>query len=121
MKLALPIVKGRSGPRDFAESKRSRDAARNWAKGEAARQQEKFETLARKKPDIAALPAFESKADTAEMLKQIDARTAHLEKVESDVREWEGKKQATEAELTRAQIATQLLTSRAEGAETLHR
>ncbi len=32
------------------------DAARNWAKGEAARQQEKFETLARKKPNIEALP-----------------------------------------------------------------
>ena len=39
------------------------DAAREWAKQEAARQQEKFETLARKKPDIAALPVFESDAD----------------------------------------------------------
>src|SRR6202030_2860599 len=41
------------------------DAARAWAKHEAARQQEKFETLARKKPDIAALPVFETKADTS--------------------------------------------------------
>ena len=39
------------------------DAARAWAKEEAARQQEKFETLARKKPDIAALPVFENDAD----------------------------------------------------------
>src|SRR5206468_1710215 len=76
------------------------DAARAWAKEEAARQQEKFEALARKKPDIPALPAFETKADTAEMLKQIDARTAHLEKVDADVREWEKKTaKAAEAEL----------------------
>jgi alanyl-tRNA synthetase len=90
------------------------DAARAWAKEEAARQQEKFEALARKKPDIAALPAFESKADTAEMLKQIDARTAHLEKVDADVREWEKKTtKAAEAELRSraAQIANQLVAS----------
>src|SRR5207245_7353777 len=48
------------------------DAARVWAEEEAARQQEKFEALARKKPDIAELPVFESNADTAEMLKQLD-------------------------------------------------
>ncbi|HEV2046235.1 MAG TPA: alanine--tRNA ligase-related protein, partial [Chthoniobacterales bacterium] len=64
------------------------DAARDWAQQEAAKQQEKFDGLARKKSDIAALPAFESKAETAEMLKQIDARAAHLEKVDVDVREW---------------------------------
>jgi len=67
------------------------DAARAWARQEAARQQEKFETLARKKPDIAALPAFDYDAATAEMLQQIDARAAHLEKVDADVREWEKK------------------------------
>src|SRR5438552_12210777 len=67
------------------------DAARAWAKEEAARQQEKFETLARKKPDIAAVPAFDDDAATAEMLQQIDARAAHLEKVDADVREWEKK------------------------------
>jgi alanyl-tRNA synthetase len=92
------------------------DAARAWAKEEAARQQEKFEALARKKPDIPALPAFESKADTAEMLKQIDARAAHLEKVDADVREWEKKTtKAAEAELRSgaAQIANQLAASHA--------
>src|SRR5205814_254987 len=58
------------------------DAARTWAEQEAGRQQEKFEILARKKPDIASLPAFDSKADTSEMLKQIDPRAAYLEKVD---------------------------------------
>src|SRR5205807_7754561 len=32
------------------------DAARNWTEKEAARQQEKFEILGRKKPDVAGLP-----------------------------------------------------------------
>jgi alanyl-tRNA synthetase len=67
------------------------DAARKWAEQEAARQKEKFATLARKKPDIAELPVFESNADTREMLKQLDARAAHLEKLDADVREWEKK------------------------------
>src|SRR3989475_223455 len=92
------------------------DAARAGANQEAVRQQEKVETLARKKPDIAALPAFESKADTAEMLKQIDARAAHLEKVDADVREWEKKTtKAAEAELRSraAQIASELAHSHA--------
>ena len=90
------------------------DAARAWAKGEAARQQEKFEALARKKPEIPALPAFGIEADTAEMLKQIDARAAHLEKVDAEVREWE-KKHAKEAEADlrsrAAQIANELASS----------
>src|SRR5262249_21814357 len=47
------------------------DAARTWAKQEAARQHEKFETLARKKPDVALLAAFEHDAATAELLRQI--------------------------------------------------
>ena len=92
------------------------DAARAWAKQEAARQQEKFETLARKKPDIAALPAFQDDAVTAEMLKQIDARAAHLEKVDADVREWEKKTaKSAEAELKSraAQIASELARSHA--------
>src|SRR5205809_7574215 len=51
------------------------DAARAWAKEGAARQQEKVETLKRKKPDIPALPVFEIEAATTEMLQQIDARS----------------------------------------------
>src|SRR5216117_2243800 len=92
------------------------DAARSWAKDEATRQQEKFEALARKKPDIPRLPAFEKDATTTEMLKQIDARSAHLEKVAADVRDWEKKTaKAGEAELRRraAQIANQLVVSHA--------
>ncbi len=87
------------------------DAARAWAKQEAARQQEKFETLARKKPDIAALPALEDRAATADMLQQIEARTAHLEKLDAEVREWEKKTaKSAEAELKSraAQIASEL-------------
>src|SRR5213078_3663583 len=76
------------------------DAARDWAQQEAEKQQERFETLARKKSDIAALPVFSDKGDTTEMLKQIDARAAHLEKVDVDVREWEKKNaKASDAEL----------------------
>jgi alanyl-tRNA synthetase len=87
------------------------DAARTWAKQEAVRQQEKFETLARRKPDIAPVPPFKDDAATADMLKQIDARAAHLEKVDADVREWEKKTaKSAEAELKSkaAQIASEL-------------
>jgi alanyl-tRNA synthetase len=92
------------------------DAARTWAKQEAARHQEKFETLGRKKPDIAPVPGFQDDAATAEMLQQIDARTAHLEKVDADVREWEKKTaKSAEAELKSkaAQIASELARSQA--------
>jgi alanyl-tRNA synthetase len=92
------------------------DAARKWAEQEAARQKEKFATLARKKSDVAELPAFESNADTAEMLKQLDARAAYLEKLESEFREWEKKSfKAAEADLKSraARIASELATSHA--------
>jgi alanyl-tRNA synthetase len=65
------------------------DAARDWAKQEAARQQERFEALRRKKAGIAALPVFEESAETSAMLEQIDARSAQLEKLEAEVHEWE--------------------------------
>jgi alanyl-tRNA synthetase len=92
------------------------DAARAWAKEEAARQQEKFETLKRKKPDISALPVFEIEAATTEMLQQIDARSVHFEKIDAEVREWEKKTAKTaEAELKSraAQIANELAQSHA--------
>ncbi|MGB9476252.1 MAG: alanine--tRNA ligase [Candidatus Udaeobacter sp.] len=92
------------------------DAARGWAKQDAARQQEKFEALARKKPDIAPLPLFKNDATTSEMLHQIDARAAHLEKIEIEVRDWEKQSAKTaEAELKSraAQIANQLAASHA--------
>src|SRR5947207_14710614 len=74
------------------------DAARAWAKQEAVRQQEKFETLARKKPELAPLPVFTDTVQTNEMLKQIDARATQLEKLDAEVREWE-KKTAKAAEV----------------------
>jgi alanyl-tRNA synthetase len=90
------------------------DAARAWAQEEAKRQQEKFETLSRKKSDVAPLPVFTDTVQTAEMLKQIDTRAAHLEKLDVDVREWE-KKHAKEAEAglrsRGAQIANELALS----------
>jgi alanyl-tRNA synthetase len=92
------------------------DAARAWAKQEAARQQEKFEALVCKKPDVAPLPAFENDATTLEMLQQIDARAAHLEKIELEVRDWEkqsAKAAETELRSRAAQIANQLAASNA--------
>jgi alanyl-tRNA synthetase len=92
----------------------SGDAARAWANQEAGRQQQKFETLARKKADIAPLPAFKDNAETGEMLNQIDARAVHLEKVDTEVREWEKKTaKSAEAELKghAAEIASDLARS----------
>ena len=90
------------------------DAARGWAKQEAARQQEKFEALLRKKPDIAPMPVFKNDATTSEMLQQIDARAAHFEKIEVEVRDWEKQSAKTaEAELRSraAQVANELAAS----------
>src|SRR6266446_92960 len=73
------------------------DAARVWAKEEAQRQEERLKTLSRKKSDLSPLPNFNDTVQTDQMLKQVDARAAHLEKLEVDVRDWE-KKHAKEAE-----------------------
>jgi alanyl-tRNA synthetase len=92
------------------------DAARSWTNQEAARQQEKFEALARKKSDIAPMPAFENDATTAGKLQQIDARAAHLEKIEVEVRDWEkqsAKTAETELRSRAAQIANELMRSHA--------
>jgi alanyl-tRNA synthetase len=90
------------------------EAARAWAEKEAARQEEKFETLTRKKPDIAALPVFMGTAETSEPLKQIDARAAHLEKLETEVHDWEKRTaKAAEADLQSraAKIANEIAES----------
>jgi alanyl-tRNA synthetase len=76
------------------------DAARDWAKQEAAKQQEKFEALARKKDGVAALPAFADGAETKAMLEEVDLRSAQLEKIEAEVHEWEKQHaKASEADL----------------------
>jgi alanyl-tRNA synthetase len=92
------------------------DAARQWAKEEAERQQKKFEMLARKKSDVTALPLFEEEAETGVMLDQIDMRATHLEKLEAEVREWEKKgAKASEAQLKSraAEVAKELATTHA--------
>ncbi len=93
------------------------EAARAWAREEAARQQEKFEMLSRKKSGLATLPEFPNEAEASAMLERIDARVAHLHKIEAEVHEWE-KQQAksSEAELrSRAGIiANELVATHAE-------
>ncbi len=58
------------------------DALAAWAEKEAAQQDEKFANLTKRKSDLSALPAFTGHAS-------IDARAAHLEKTENELREWE--------------------------------
>jgi alanyl-tRNA synthetase len=92
------------------------DAARNWAIQDAVRQHEKFDVLARKKPDIAPLPVFQNSATTSEMLQQLDTRAAHLQKVEMEVRYWEkqsAKKAGAELRSRAAEIAGRLAISHA--------
>jgi alanyl-tRNA synthetase len=87
------------------------EAAKNWAKEEAARQQEKFEALARKKSGIVALPTFAENAETVAMLQQIDERSAQLEKLEAEVHEWQKQQaKASDADLKgrAAEIAKEL-------------
>src|SRR5437899_3183312 len=92
------------------------DAARVWASEEAARQQERFETLSRKKPELAPLPVFTDTGQTDEMLKQIDARATQLEKLDAEVREWE-KKTAKAAEVDLQSRATAIAKELAASAE----
>jgi alanyl-tRNA synthetase/REP element-mobilizing transposase RayT len=92
------------------------EAARAWAQQEAARQQEKFEVLVRKKSDSAALPAFLNELETKEMLASVDARVAHLEKVETEVRAWEkqnAKAAGAEMQSRAATIANELIAAHA--------
>ncbi|MFZ4683104.1 MAG: DHHA1 domain-containing protein, partial [Terrimicrobiaceae bacterium] len=79
------------------------DAVLHWAALEAARQQEKAETLGRKKTGLGALPNLTS-GSPAEVLTSLDVRAAQLEALDAEVREWEKQNaKAAEAELkTRA-------------------
>ena len=88
-----------------------------WAEQEAARQQEKFDILARKKTGIAPLPAFVKSEKAAAVLNSIGDRTTHLKKLDTEVHDWEKRNaKAAEVELQRraAEIATELATSRSE-------
>jgi alanyl-tRNA synthetase len=64
------------------------DAALEWARTETARQEERFQALTKKKSDLASLPALDT-TGSAGMLASIDARAAHLERIEIEVRESE--------------------------------
>ena len=54
----------------------------DWAQSEAQRHDEKLAGLTKKKPNLAALPAFTG-------LDSIDARASHLEQVKNELRAWE--------------------------------
>jgi alanyl-tRNA synthetase len=93
------------------------DQVMNWAEQEAARQQEKFEMLSRKKTGIAPLPAFARGEKAAAVLNSIDERTTHLKKLEAEVHDWEKQNaKVAEVELQRraAEIATELATAPSE-------
>ena len=93
------------------------EAAKHWAHEEAERQQQKFEGLARKKTDVAALPAFDETAETDAALQQVDARAAHLQKVEAEVHDWQKQQaKASEADLKNraATLAKELRAAHAE-------
>ena len=77
-------------------------AAREWAKHEAARQQEKFDALVKKKNDLAPLPRLTDDGQTSELLAQVDARAEALHRAEAEVLEFEKEKsKAAEADLQR--------------------
>jgi alanyl-tRNA synthetase len=76
------------------------EAAQEWARTEAHRQEEKLAGLARKKAGITVLPSFSISADAATMLKEIDERAAHLQRIEVEVQEWQKQQgKASEAEM----------------------
>ncbi|MBA2586009.1 MAG: alanine--tRNA ligase, partial [Chthoniobacterales bacterium] len=88
------------------------DEVLKWAEQEAARQQEKFEILSRKKSGIARLPDFMNGEHASAAVESIEARAAHLKQLDAKVHEWEKQQgKAAEAELrSRATtIANQLV------------
>jgi alanyl-tRNA synthetase len=64
------------------------NAVREWARAEAARQEARFDGLTKKKSGLAPLPELAAE-ETATMVASIDAREAHLENLENEVRDWE--------------------------------
>ncbi len=87
------------------------EAVGAWARAEAARQDEKFAALQKKKANLAALPDFAA-TDHAGRVALIEKRAAQLEKLEADVHAWEKENaKAAGAELQKraATIAQDLL------------
>jgi alanyl-tRNA synthetase len=74
------------------------DEVSEWAEREAAKQEEKFAGLARKRT-IDPLPDF-AKGDAAAAVTSIDIRSARLKQLENEVHEWEKQQaKASEADL----------------------
>jgi alanyl-tRNA synthetase len=94
------------------------DEVLKWAEDEAARQQEKFEMLSKKKSGITALPGF-STSDSASAVESIEARASRLKQLETEVHEWE-KQQTKSAEAAlrgrAATIASELAASHSNAA-----
>jgi alanyl-tRNA synthetase len=89
------------------------NAVGEWARAEAARQEEKFQALVSKKSGLAALPEFET-TTAAAMAASIDGRAAHLEKLDLEVRDWEkasAKSTAAGMQSRAAAIANELAAS----------
>jgi alanyl-tRNA synthetase len=87
------------------------NAVSEWARATAATQEEKFAALQKRKSKLKSLPNFNSETSAA-MMKSIDERNAHLEKLEQEVRAFEKEKsKAAGAELQKraATIARELL------------
>jgi alanyl-tRNA synthetase len=81
-----------------------------WAEREAAKQDEKFTALSRKKSALAPLPQFTS-GDSPTAVRAIESRAAHLQQLDTEVHEWEKQQaKAAEAELSSraARIANDL-------------
>ena len=93
------------------------DEVMKWAEGEAARQQEKFEMLSRRKAGLPALPPFAKSEKPGAALHSIDERATHLKNLEAEVHDWEKQNaKAAEAEIHRraVEIATELARSLSE-------
>ena len=91
-------------------------AVSEWAQTEAACQEERFQALAKKKPELAPLPAFET-TSASKMAASIDARAVHLEKLEAEVHAWEkqeAKAEGAEVQKRAAAIAKSLLETHGE-------
>ncbi len=89
------------------------DALTAWSEQEAARQEEKFQSLGRKKTGLTRLPPF-VKEDPA----SIGARAVHLERLEAEVREWEkANTKAAEAGMQSRAAAIALDLAAADGAD----
>ncbi|MEO8438909.1 MAG: alanine--tRNA ligase, partial [Spartobacteria bacterium] len=64
------------------------NAVGEWARNEAASQDERFQALQKKKPELVPLPQLVSETN-AQRVASIEERSAYLEKLEAEVREWE--------------------------------